>query len=81
MKPMVEEKNIYIQEVKRALRDSTPLRETLPDYIILNHRIEDIWENARTSGINEGVFLDILQEAIPTHVKKIRFYKFFRKAA
>jgi hypothetical protein len=81
VKALVEEKNIYIQEVKKALRESTPLRDTLPDYIILNHKIETIWADARESGINEGVFLDILHEAIPTHVKKIRFYKFFRKAA
>lgn len=81
MKPLKDEKNIFIQEVKNALRESTPLRNPNPDYILLNQKIENIWVNAQESGINEGVFLDILQEAIPKHVKKVRFYKFFRKAA
>lgn len=78
MKP--QDKSLFIQEVKRALRDSTPLREAFPDYVILNHKIESIWVTAKRSGINEGIFLDILKEAIPSHVKKIHFYKFFRKA-
>ena len=81
MKLLIEEKNIYIQEVKKALKESTPIRDTVPDYILLNNKIDDIWDQARDSGINEGVFLDILHDAIPKHAKKIRFYKFFRKAA
>ncbi len=81
MKPLEEKKDIYVQEVKRALKESTPLRDPYPDYIKLNHRIENIWVNAQESGINEGVFLEILQKAIPSHLKKIHFYKFFRKAA
>jgi len=81
MKAFIEEKKIYIQEVKNALKESTPIRDTGPDYILLNNKIENIWQEAKDSGINEGVFLDILQEAIPKHVKKVRFYKFFRKAA
>jgi len=81
MKLLMEEKSIYIQEVKKALKESIPIRDTVPDYIVLNNKIDDIWDQARDSGINEGVFLDILHEAIPKHAKKIRFYKFFRKAA
>ena len=81
MKPIIEEKNVYIQEIKNALKESTPLREVNPDYVSLNHKIEDIWLDARESGINEAIFLDILKEAIPNHIKKVRFYKFFRRAA
>jgi hypothetical protein len=81
MKLLMEEKSIYIQEVKKALKESIPIRDTVPDYIVLNNKIDDIWDQARDSGINEGVFLDILHEAIPKHAKKVRFYKFFRKAA
>jgi hypothetical protein len=81
MKLLIEEKNIYIQEVKKALKESIPIRDTVPDYIMLNNKIDNIWDQARDSGINEGVFLDILHEAIPKHAKKVRFYKFFRKAA
>lgn len=81
MKLLMEEKNIYIQEVKKALKESIPIRDTVPDYIVLNNKIDNIWDQARDSGINEGVFLDILHEAIPKHAKKVRFYKFFRKAA
>ncbi len=81
MRLLIEEKGVYIQEVKKALKDSTPMRGTVPDFIMLNDKIDDIWENAREAGINEGVFLDILHEAIPKHAKKVRFYKFFRKAA
>ena len=37
-----------------------------PDsYIVLNNKIDDIWDQARDSGINEGVFLDILHEKFP----------------
>jgi hypothetical protein len=81
MKLLIEEKNIYIQEVKKALKESISIRDTVPDYIMLNNKIDNIWDQARDSGINEGVFLDILHEAIPKHAKKVRFYKFFRKAA
>lgn len=81
MKLLIEEKNLYIQEVKNALKEATPLRDPNPDYIVLNNKINNIWQNAREAGINEGVFLDILQKAIPKHLKKVHFYKFFRKAA
>jgi len=81
MKLLIEEKAIYIQEVKKALKESTPMRGTVPDFILLNDKIDNIWVEASEAGINEGVFLDILHEAIPKHAKKVRFYKFFRKAA
>lgn len=81
MKLLIEERAIYIQEVKKALQESTPMRGTVPDFIMLNDKIDNIWVEASQAGINEGVFLDILHEAIPKHAKKVRFYKFFRKAA